>query len=101
MQSRRHLGVRGGKFLNGLITFGVGLIAGGSTNREMMIRSAIDMPIRALMGFTGGMFTMECVEGLVDMCNGTKGGFRRFVKGFKKDPELESYILDVKKGKNR
>ena len=90
-----------GKFLNGLITFGVGLIAGGSTNREMMIRSAIDMPIRALMGFTGGMFTMECVEGLVDMCTGTKGGFRRFVKGFKQDPELESYILDVKKGKNR
>ena len=31
--------------------------------------------------------------------NGTKGGFKKFVKGFKKDPELEAYIIDVKKGK--
>lgn len=90
-----------GKFMNGLITFGVGLVAGSATNREMMVRSAIDMPLRGFMGFTGGMLSVECIEGLVDMCNGTKGGFSRFIKGFKKDPELESYILDVKKGKNR
>lgn len=86
-----------GKFLCGLITFGVGLVAGSSTNKEMMVRSAIDMPLRAFMGFTGGLLSMECVEGLVDMCNGKKGGFGRFVRGFKKDKELESYILDVKK----
>ena len=88
-----------GKFMNGLITFGVGLIAGNATNRAMMVHSAIDMPLRGFMGFTGGLLTMQCVEGIVDMCNGTKGGFKKFVKGFKKDPELEAYVLDVKKGK--
>ena len=86
-----------GKFMNGLITFGVSLIAGSTTNREMMVHSAIDMPLRGFMGFTGGLLSMQCVEGLVDMCNGTKGGFKKFVQGFKKDPELESYIIDVKK----
>ena len=86
-----------GRFMNGLITFGVSLIAGNATNREMMVHSAIDMPLRGFMGFTGGLLSMQCVEGLLDMCNGTKGGFKKFVKGFKKDPELESYILDVKK----
>ena len=86
-----------GRFMNGLITFGVSLIAGSATNREMMVHSAIDMPLRGFMGFTGGLLSMQCVEGLLDMCNGTKGGFKKFVKGFKKDPELESYILDVKK----
>ena len=90
-----------GKFLNNIITFGVGLIAGNATNREMMVHSAIDMPLRGFMGFTGGLLSMECVEGLVDMCNGTKGGFGRFIRGFKKDPELESYVLDCKKGKTR
>lgn len=86
-----------GKFLYNIITFGVGIMAGNSTNREMLVRSAIDMPLRAFMGFTGGVLSMESVQGLVDMCNGKKGGFGRFCKGFRKDKELESYILDVKK----
>ena len=86
-----------GKFLYNIITFGVGIMAGNSTNREMLVRSAIDMPLRAFMGFTGGVLSMESVQGLVDMCNGKKGGFGCFCKGFRKDKELESYILDVKK----
>lgn len=89
-----------GKMLYNIITFGVGIVAGNSTNREMMVRSAIDMPLRAFMGFTGGVLSMECVQGLVDMCNGKKGGFSRFCKGFRKDKELESYILEVKKKGN-
>ncbi len=88
-----------GKALQNLITFGVSLIAGSSANREMLIRSAVDMPLRAFMGFTGGVLSMASVRGLVDMCNGKKGGFGNFCRGFKKDDELEAYILDVKKSK--
>lgn len=90
-----------GKFLYNLISFGVGIVAGSSTNREMMVRSAVDMPLRSMMGFTGGMLSMESVEGLVDMCNGKKGGFARVIKGFKKDKTMEGYILDVKKCRTR
>ena len=33
---------------------------------------------------TGGLVSQESVDGLVDMCNGKKGGVRKLINGFKK-----------------
>lgn len=86
-----------GKFLLGVITAGAKLVAAGSENKEMVLHSIADMPLRSFMGFTGGLISAESVEGIVDMCNGKRGGFKRVRKGFKKDKTLEAYTI---KGKN-
>ena len=39
---------------------------------------------RSFSGFTGGLVPEKSVEGLLDMCNGKKGGFRKIIEGFKK-----------------
>ena len=72
---------------------GAKMVAGRSENREMIIRSVQDMPLRAFMGFTGGVISSASVDALADMCNGVKGSFKRFRKGFKRDKELEAYTV--------
>lgn len=60
------------------------IIASESLNSEMIIRSVESLPLRGLCGFSGGVLSMYSIYGLVDMFNGTKGGFRKFLAGFKK-----------------
>jgi hypothetical protein len=50
----------------------------------MITQSVKDMPLRSFSGFTGGLVSQMSVDGIVDMCNGTKGGFKKFCRGFKK-----------------
>lgn len=73
-----------GKFLYKLLTFGAGIVASRAENPDMITQSIKDMPLRSFSGFTGGLISQRSIEGLVDMVNGKKGGFRRFMKGFKK-----------------
>jgi beta-glucosidase len=76
--------VRLGRFIRGLLSTGAKLIAGKTENKDMVIRSVDYMPVRSFSSFTGGLLSMMTVRGLVDMLNGTKGGFRKFLRGFKK-----------------
>ena len=80
-----------GKFMNSLIVGGAKMVAGFSENGDMIVRSAQDMPLRSFMGFTGGMISTASVEALAEMCNGVKGSFRRFIKGFKRDKSMDAY----------
>lgn len=73
-----------GRFLGGVVKIVGRVIAIGMENKDMITRSIPDMPLRSLSGFTGGAFTEQAVDGLVDMCNGTKGGFRKFLAGLNK-----------------
>lgn len=73
-----------GRFLNGVLAFGSKIVAHGSENPDMIVKSIKDMPLRSFSGFTGGMVSQTSVEGLVDMCNGKRGGFRKFCRGFGK-----------------
>lgn len=73
-----------GKFLYKVLVFGSKLVAIGTENPEMITQSVKDMPLRSFSGFTGGLVSQMSVDGIVDMCNGTKGGFKKFCKGFKK-----------------
>ncbi|MCR4660770.1 MAG: glycoside hydrolase family 3 C-terminal domain-containing protein [Clostridia bacterium] len=73
-----------GKFMYGILTFGAKIVASGSENPEMITKSIVDMPYRSFSGFTGGLLSPMTIDGLVDMCNGTKGGFKKFCAGFKK-----------------
>ena len=82
-----------GRVVSGLLVGGAKIAAGHSENREMIIRSVQDMPLRAFMGFTGGIISSASVDALADMCNGVKGSFKRFCKGFKRDKELEAYTV--------
>ena len=58
----------------------------------MITESVKDMPLRAATAMTGGLVPEMSLYGLVDMVNGRKGGFRKFLKGFKK--ENKSALLD-------
>ncbi len=73
---------RTGRFLYNVITFGSKIVAIGAENPEMITRSVKDMPLRSLCNYTGGVVPEESVQGIVDMCNRKKGGFKRVVKGF-------------------
>ena len=73
-----------GKFLCGTLKFGSKLVALGAENPEMITQSVVDMPLRSFSGFTGGLVSQMSVDGLVDMCNRKKGGFKKFCAGFKK-----------------
>lgn len=73
-----------GRFLRGVVKIAGLFIAKDMENKDMITRSILDMPLRSLCGFTGGMFTQEAVAGLVDLCNGAKGGKRRFLAGLNK-----------------
>ena len=74
-----------GRFLSSVLALGSRIVAAGTENPDMIIKSIKDMPLRSFSGFTGGMVSQMTVDGLVDMCNGTKGGFRKFCRGFKKE----------------
>ena len=76
-----------GKFIYNLLTFGARLVAINSSNPGMIIESVKDLPIRGFCGFTGGIISAKSCEGVVDMCNGVKGGFKKFCRGFKKEKE--------------
>ncbi len=73
-----------GKFLYSLITFGSKIVAKFSENPEMITNSVADMPMRSMSAMTGGLISQVSLQGLVDMVNGKKGGFRKLLKGFKK-----------------
>ncbi len=73
-----------GKVLYKILVFGSKIVAIGTENPAMITQSVKDMPLRSFSGFTGGLVSQMSVDGLVDMCNGTKGGFKKFCRGFKK-----------------
>lgn len=73
-----------GKFLYKVLVFGSKLVAIGTENPDMITQSVKDMPLRSFSGFTGGLVSQMSVDGIVDMCNGTKGGFKKFCRGFRK-----------------
>lgn len=74
-----------GKFLFFIIYRGSKLVAGNSENSLMVQESSRDMPLRSFSGFTGGFLSQLTVDGLLDMLNGKKGGFKKFRAGFKKN----------------
>lgn len=73
-----------GKLLKGIMMFGGGLVAGNAENRSMILNSIKDMPLRSFCGFSGGIMSMMSIEGLVDIFNKKKGGYRKLFAGFKK-----------------
>lgn len=73
-----------GKFLYGALTNGAKVVALTAENPDMITESIKDMPLRSFSGFTGGILSQKSVDGLLDLCNGTKGGFKKLVKGFSK-----------------
>ena len=73
-----------GNFIYTVLVAGVNIVAPTTENPEMLKHSIKDMPIRSFGGFTGGILSQMTMEGIVDMCNGTKGGFGKIIKGFSK-----------------
>ena len=73
-----------GNFIYTVLVAGVNIVAPTTENPEMLKNSIKDMPLRSFNGFTGGILSQTTVEGIVDMCNGTKGGFGKILKGFSK-----------------
>ena len=73
-----------GKALYGLLTNGAKVVALTAENPDMITESIKDMPLRSFSGFTGGLLSQESVDGILDLCNGKKGGFKKIVDGFKK-----------------
>ena len=73
-----------GKALYGLLTNGAKVVALTAENPDMITESIKDMPLRSFSGFTGGLLSQESVDGILDLCNGKKGGFKRIINGFKK-----------------
>ena len=73
-----------GKFLKGMMKFGASIVALGAENKEMITQTVMDIPLRGFSGFSGGILSQMSVEGLVDMCNRKKGGFKKLCAGFKK-----------------
>lgn len=73
-----------GKFLRSVLVFGAKLLTRGAANKTMAVNGIVTMPLRSFSSFTGGLVSETSVDGLVDMLNKTKGGFKKFVKGFKK-----------------
>lgn len=71
-----------GKFMYGLCVGVVNLVAKFSENPDMLTNSVKDMPYRTIAAWSMGIISDRSLDGLVDMLNGKKGGFRRFLKGF-------------------
>ena len=74
-----------GKALYGVLNIGAKIVALGAENPEMITNSVNDLPLRSFSGWTGGLISQKSVDGLLDMCNGKKGGFKKLINGFKKD----------------
>lgn len=73
-----------GKFIYRIAMLGSKIIARSAENPEMITESVKDMPLRAATAMTGGLVPEMSLFGLVDMVNGRKGGFRKFMRGFRK-----------------
>jgi hypothetical protein len=73
-----------GKALCTILCNGAKVVALTAENPDMITESIKDMPLRSFSGFTGGLLSPTTVEGILDLCNGTKGGFRKLISGFKK-----------------
>lgn len=77
--------LRPSRFGNGLYNLMVNaskLVAIGAENPEMITQSVKDLPLRAFSGWTGGIISPMSVEGILDLCNGTKGGWKKIFAGF-------------------
>ncbi len=74
-----------GKVLYGVLTTGAKVVALAAENPEMITESIKTMPLRSFSGFTGGLVSQKSVDGLVDLCNGTKGGLKKVIDGLKKE----------------
>lgn len=74
-----------GKFLYGVLSGGAKIVALSAENPEMITESIKDMPLRSFSASTGGLISQKSVDGILDMCNGTKGGFKKLISGLKKD----------------
>lgn len=85
-----------GKFIFRLIFYGSKLVAGKSENKAMIQEASRDMPLRSFSGFTGGLLSQTTVNGLVDMLNGKKGGWKKFKLGFKENRAKKKAQKDVK-----
>lgn len=65
-----------------LLTNAAKLVAIGAENPEMITQSVKDLPLRAFSGWTGGIVSPYTVEGILDCCNGVKGGLGKIFRGF-------------------
>ena len=74
-----------GKALYGTLRLGAKIVSLSAENPDMITESIKDMPLRSFSGFTGGLVPQKSVDGLLDMCNGHKGGFKKLITGFKKE----------------
>ncbi len=73
-----------GKGLYGLLTNGAKVVALTAENPDMITESIKDMPLRSFSGFTGGILSQKSVDGILDLCNGKKGGVKKIFEGFRK-----------------
>ena len=73
-----------GKALCAILKGGAKIVALTAENPDMITESIKDMPLRSFSGFTGGLLSPTTVDGILDLCNGTKGGFKKLISGFKK-----------------
>lgn len=73
-----------GKVLYGTLRVGAKIVSLTAENPDMITESIKTMPLRSFSGFTGGLIPPKSVDGLLDMCNGKKGGFKKIIDGFKK-----------------
>ncbi|NLP48695.1 MAG: glycosyl hydrolase [Clostridiales bacterium] len=74
-----------GKVIYGALSIGSHIVALSAENPEMIKNAVKDLPLRSFSNFTGGLIPPASVDGLLDMCNGKKGGFKKVIQGFKKE----------------
>lgn len=74
-----------GRFMYRFAVGAVNLVALSAENPEMLTNSVKDMPYRAIASWSMGIIKDGALKGIEDMLNGKKGGFRRFVKGLRKE----------------
>lgn len=73
-----------GRFLCKTIQFFGKKMAGDAVNAAMIVNTVTSIPLRAFSGFSGGILSPYSVEGLVDVFNKKRGGWRKFFRGFRK-----------------
>ena len=72
-----------GRFILRMVKLVSKIIAKDAANQNMIVKSAALMPLRCICAFTGGMCSFRSVDGLIDVFNKKKGGWRKFFGGFK------------------
>ena len=73
-----------GRFLCKTIQFFGKKMAGDAVNAAMVVNTVTSIPLRAASGFSGGVLSPYSVDGLVDIFNKKRGGWRKFFRGFRK-----------------